>query len=691
MSTFTSLHRPTRSVERAATAAGGRRIHRSASPEGRPPHKRPRPSAAETGRGQALGEGLPLRARRDARARRLFARLRAGRISRAPIRPPQATSRAPGQEEAKATEDDATTDCDTSSSAATSDAEDSAPEDDDSDARRATAGRPRGRAAHAARTDRAPAEQGPKTRAHATLARGESTAGAERIATDEDASGGDDSDSPRTSAEDGRNEGSDSSREIATRAGPPRRTAGADDRGTSPGPRVDRHHTSADGSDDSAPPRPSRGNEAGWERGAPAAHGAFDSDEYASSEGSLSLRAPTADPRPNDTAEDTRIRLDPDERGRISGGRAGGPDERPASGEGPGPTATEVVAAQRRTLERAALRTRVLELKLERAEQKLRQAEGGRGDGPMRGHAGHARAPPRGPLTARLPTTLFSVKYTGDEGTRTINDWERAATQSSRLFEGCDDRQLVHWLSTGLDGSASLFYEQWYAQNGGPPSSPQELYELLRVRFRRANERDLLRAEYRQLKQGVLSVDEYYSRFVRLVNQLPFESADSRLFDFRTGLSAALQVIVAAQATPITTLELLVPFAARNDPRAAAKRVEALHHVEVQREDDADAEGGGALRGQIQQLREEMLTAVREMRGNAKPAAGAGGATRYDTRTDRGANKRSQANPMWKQAGLTPEVAQKRREANLCMWCGQSGHRMFSCPARSANQPATLN
>ena len=276
------------------------------------------------------------------------------------------------------------------------------------------------------------------------------------------------------------------------------------------------------------------------------------------------------------------------------------------------------------------------------------------------------------------PRDTYKTTYAGAGGLD-LDAWIRRARQNLSFYRGLAALDAVVWLATGLEGAAA----DWFAEvsnTDAAPKSPDELFAGMRARFQPVNSAEVARRDLDSLTQGKLSVNDYVTRFRQLIAHLPKVDEDTRMHMFRKGLRAAIEDKIDAMDPQPSTLEKVIAVAARLEGRAQASGRGASEGV-------ANIEPGQQL------VTLDQISAIVDQAVSRATAAAAPGGARpgYDSRRDRGANKRSESTPMWKRVGLTPEEGQRRMATGLCLWCSKTGHIMRDCSDRAAGKPAKLN
>ena len=272
------------------------------------------------------------------------------------------------------------------------------------------------------------------------------------------------------------------------------------------------------------------------------------------------------------------------------------------------------------------------------------------------------------------PKAPYSERYKG-EGGIALDKWINSAIIAREFFTGMDDMTAVSWLAPALEDAALDWFIAHRAQHGTPPASPQALFAGLRMRFQPVNAKETARRDLDVLRQNKDSVNDYTTKFRRLIALLPDESEDSRIYQYRRGLMRAIEDrIMQAEPQP-SSLEATI---------ALATRVEGRWRV-----NHSGTEGAAPINLGVDvsaQLSAMVDAAVQRGLQSASQSA-----QRYETRQDRGANKRAGDKTMAQHFGLSEEVTRKRFDGGLCMHCGVTGHIRRECPDFKAGKPPRLN
>lgn len=271
------------------------------------------------------------------------------------------------------------------------------------------------------------------------------------------------------------------------------------------------------------------------------------------------------------------------------------------------------------------------------------------------------------------PKGSFDRRYKGDGGA-VLDEWISYGTQMLAFYSGLNGTQAAIWLATGLEGAALAWYQNTFKLQ--PPASGSSLFEALRKRFQPINSEETTRYELAALKQGPKqSVDEYATRFLHLTSLLPAEGVASRIFQFKLGLHRSIDDKMRQAASLPTTLEDTIALAARIEGRS----VSSFHHHDGEQAANMEVDSvSSAILARLSAMEQKLDSSHNSDR------------QQYDSRRDRGANKRF--TPAWQQiAGMTKELMEKRRAANQCFYCGSNAHSVRDCADRVNKKPARLN
>jgi len=308
-----------------------------------------------------------------------------------------------------------------------------------------------------------------------------------------------------------------------------------------------------------------------------------------------------------------------------------------------------------------------------RAARARRLEPAARGLPPGSAGAGAAAASPPGPIPrvpiagGPKPKGPYQERYKGEGGTA-LDKWINSASIAREFFTGMDEASAVTWLAPALEDAALDWLMAHRAQFGTPPASPPALFAGLRERFQPVNAKETARRELDLLRQNKDSVNDYTTKFRRLIALLPGETEDARMYQFRRGLMRAIEDrIMQAEPQP-SSLEATIALATRVEGRWRANHGGTEGAAPITLDADASA-----------QLSALVDAAVQRGLQSAQPTQ------RHDSR---GANKRAGAKGMF---GLSEEVTRKRFDGGLCMHCGLTGHIRRECPDFKAGKPPRLN
>lgn len=281
------------------------------------------------------------------------------------------------------------------------------------------------------------------------------------------------------------------------------------------------------------------------------------------------------------------------------------------------------------------------------------------------------------------PRGANSDKYRGDGGLA-LDAWVTRQSRQLAFYEGLADGPAVAWLATALEGAAGDWYDEYSRAHGAKPTSPTVMFAGLRKRFQPVDSAETARRDLDALQQGKGDVNAYTTRFRQLLGHLPNMDNETRMWQYRRGLRAALQGKIAEAVPQPTTLEAFIELAARYEGRAGNHGTEGLAAVDTTDRDDAPMT---FTRVELNALIQNAIAA----QTRSAPPGGSLTPEGYDSRRSRGANKGSKLTPLWRLAGLTQEEGNRRRASNLCMWCAAPAHIFRDCPDRAAGKPARLN
>lgn len=288
--------------------------------------------------------------------------------------------------------------------------------------------------------------------------------------------------------------------------------------------------------------------------------------------------------------------------------------------------------------------------------------------------------------TSAAPVRLepLKTKYGGEAGAA-LDEWVLQTGLLMDLFEPRpSDARAVAWLATGLSGSALAWFVHRKSSTGPPIVSAAQLYTELRKRFQPIDMEETARQELHVLRQGKSSVDEYTQKFNRLSAAIPGLDFRSLMFSYRTGLNTGLQDKIESTYPQPATFEELVTLAARLDGRARRAHADHAANIEAQ----GSGNSGGAL--YTQEQLNAILAAHVTNSGRGAPSQQQQ-APAYDSRVNRGANKRGNKEPWLQIPGMTKELWERRSQANQCRWCGSGEHRMYDCQERTSKKAPRLN
>jgi hypothetical protein len=272
------------------------------------------------------------------------------------------------------------------------------------------------------------------------------------------------------------------------------------------------------------------------------------------------------------------------------------------------------------------------------------------------------------------PKSPYQERYKG-EGGIALDKWINSATIAREFFTGMDDATAVTWLAPALEDAALDWLMAHRAQHGTLPASPQGLFAGLRARFQPVNAKETARRDLDALRQNKDSVNDYTTKFRRLIALLPGETADSQIYQYRRGLMRAIEDrIMQAEPQP-SSLEATIALATRVEGRWRANHSGTEGAASIHLDADVSAQLSALVDAAVQ----------RGLQSTSQSTQ------RHESRQDRGANKRASGKTMAQHFGLSEEVTRKRFDGGLCMHCGVTGHIRRECPDLKAGKPPRLN
>lgn len=184
-----------------------------------------------------------------------------------------------------------------------------------------------------------------------------------------------------------------------------------------------------------------------------------------------------------------------------------------------------------------------------------------------------------------------------------------------------------------------------------------------------------------------LQVTSYTDRFLEIVSLLPAMDEGDRVFSYRLGLPAAAREALATKQC--TTLEeithkALVWEAARgpqSNPALGSPSRGPTTHAQLHNADTLDdrAEERQALDTPADGASAAILAQLSRMDARITQLAGNAGQRRNGSQQRKQGEQRGPSRHPGRTPGLSDELAQARIKAQLCIHCGQKGHRKRDC------------
>jgi hypothetical protein len=300
-------------------------------------------------------------------------------------------------------------------------------------------------------------------------------------------------------------------------------------------------------------------------------------------------------------------------------------------------------------------------------------------------------SPVPSPYVPQPPRYADLHLYDGTGGSK-LDDWIGLLRRLSAYSELSDER-AVKYASSHFSGSAEHWWRSLPQQDKDAINSLSALESALAARFQPVTAEETAREALHELRQDRRSTEAYIADFQRLNAVVQGTSDKDRLWYFMRGLRQEIKeklTIAGAAGTLVEAIAAAARIGHLTDGPAArsASTSSAPPHRAHQME---AAEPPGADIANVRLTRiEATLNAMAYGRGDPQPQGGFMGLG-AKAQTKRGYQQADQAGtakrgpqrqpwPVPRIPGVSPEVVQQRRDANLCLRCGKDGHRGIECP-----------
>lgn len=295
-------------------------------------------------------------------------------------------------------------------------------------------------------------------------------------------------------------------------------------------------------------------------------------------------------------------------------------------------------------------------------------------------------------MRAQLAPIASPAAFRGASSGLEAQRWINAMEQFFVVALISDDATRLARSGALLQGPAMLWWQgevRRLASDINKISTWAQFSAALLKRYQPVDTQQWARQQLQSLTvRKSLQVTSYTDRFLEIVSLLPAMDEGDRVFTYRLGLPSAARDALATKE--FSTLEgithkALVWEAARgpqSNPAPAGPSSSSrgpLPQVQLNSVDSLDGEheeqpvpysddASAAILAQLSR----MDARITQLAGNAGPRKG-------DSQQRKGDNQRGPSRHPGKTPGLSDELAQARIKAQLCIHCGQKGHRKREC------------
>lgn len=290
-------------------------------------------------------------------------------------------------------------------------------------------------------------------------------------------------------------------------------------------------------------------------------------------------------------------------------------------------------------------------------------------------------------MRAQLAPIASPAVFRGASSGLEAQRWINAMEQFFVVALISDDATRLARAGALLQGPAMLWWQgevRRLAGDANKISTWAQFSAALLKRYQPVDTQQWARQQLQSLTaRKSLQVTSYTDRFLEIVSLLPAMDEGDRVFTYRLGLpSAARDALTTKEFSTLEeiTHKALVWEAARgpqSNPAAgpsSSSRGPQLNSVDSfdgEHEEQPAPYSGDAGAAILAHL-SRMDARITQLAGNAGPRKG-------DSQQRKGDNQRGSSRHQGRTPGLSDELAQARIKAQLCIHCGQKGHRKRDC------------
>ena len=289
--------------------------------------------------------------------------------------------------------------------------------------------------------------------------------------------------------------------------------------------------------------------------------------------------------------------------------------------------------------------------------------------------------PPPPPVFPHSRLTEFlrtrPVTFSSSSEPLDADDWLRS-TERKLAITRCDDREKVLYASHQLEGAALEWWENFCAAHANHQNiSWAEFSEAFRRSHIPDGKVEMKKNEFRELKQGSMTVSEYLNKFTQLARYAPEDVAsdDARQKRFKKGLNPSLKVQVVgndyAEFQQLVNKSLLIEESRRELSESYKRKMS-----------QPSAHQGHPQRARTNAQPPARFTPQATYRA---PAA----VPRPATPVFRSPN--GQVNTNSNGTANQPSRSNNHAAGITCYSCNQLGHYASNCPLKQASAPAKAN
>jgi Retrotransposon gag protein len=292
-------------------------------------------------------------------------------------------------------------------------------------------------------------------------------------------------------------------------------------------------------------------------------------------------------------------------------------------------------------------------------------------------------------MRAQLAPIASPVAFRGASSGLEAQRWINAMEQFFVVALISDNATRLARAGALLQGPAMLWWQgevRRLANDANKISTWTQFSAALLKRYQPVDTQQWARQQLQSLTaRKSLQVTSYTDRFLEIVSLLPAMDEGDRVFTYRLGLpSAARDALATKQFSTLEeiTHKALVWEAARgpqSNPAPTSPSSSSRGPLMQARLNSVDSFDGESDERPADEANATILAQLSRMDARITQLAGNAGPRRGESQQRKGDNQRGPSRHQGRTPGLSDELAQARIKAQLCIHCGQKGHRKRDC------------